>query len=141
MALLETLRHSETSPETSNVSFPGKGLTETSHRNISGGTGYFGCLGHQPRFFARAKAAGIHSIVKSIKSINRLPHFLRDTGEIFDVPVMVLADDWRAALGTTGTLSRDNPETARKQFNRLRKGLIDKGKITVDGNLVGVSGT
>lgn len=76
-----------------------------------------------------------------LSSLLEKARFDPDTGEIFDVPVMVLADDWRAALGTTGTLSRDNPETARKQFNRLRKGLIDKGKITVDGNLVGVSGT
>ena len=64
-----------------------------------------------------------------------------ETGEISDVPGMVTSDEWREALGTAGTLSRDNQETARKQFNRLRKALFDKGKIAFEGNMVGASGT
>ena len=63
------------------------------------------------------------------------------TGEISDVPVMVSMNDWREALGTAGTISRDNLETARKQFTRLRSGLKYKGKIELTADSAGVAGT
>jgi len=54
------------------------------------------------------------------------------TGEISAVPAPVFTGDWKQALGTTGTISRDNQETARRQFNRLLTTLKNKGKIASD---------
>ena len=55
-----------------------------------------------------------------------------ETGEILAVPAPVLTGDWRQALGTAGTINRDNQDTARRQFNRLRTTLENKGKIASD---------
>src|SRR5690606_7672063 len=52
-----------------------------------------------------------------------------ETGEIKSVPVPILTTDWKMALGTNGTIDRDNLETARRQFLRIRKALKNKGKI------------
>ena len=54
------------------------------------------------------------------------------TGEIHAVPPPVLTGDWKHALGTAGTINRDNQDTARRQFNRLRTTLEKKGKIVSD---------
>lgn len=67
-----------------------------------------------------------------------------ETGEIGFVPVPVCSDAWRDALGQSGTISGTNFETARRQFNRLRKSLEDKGFIAIEGvnvSLPGQSGT
>lgn len=64
-----------------------------------------------------------------------------ETGEFRDVPAPVSAEEWKVALGTSGTIDRDKPETARKQFNRMRSGLQTKGKIVIDGVMIGVTGT
>lgn len=52
-----------------------------------------------------------------------------ETGEFYDVPKPILATDWKAMLGTIGTIDRDNLETGRRQFNRLRTALKKKEKI------------
>lgn len=64
-----------------------------------------------------------------------------ETGEIGDVPASIPATQWKDMLFNTGTLSRDNMETSRKQFNRIRKALENKGKITVEGVFVCITGT
>lgn len=68
------------------------------------------------------------------------PEINPETGEIGVVPVSICSDQWKTVLGTIGTISRDNPETARRQFNRLRKSLQNKGKIQCKGDLVRLSG-
>jgi hypothetical protein len=63
------------------------------------------------------------------------------------VPRPVPASGWKDALTLAGTISGTSHETARRQFNRYRKILKDKGKIMDDGeNIValgqaGQSGT
>lgn len=64
-----------------------------------------------------------------------------ETGEISAVPVPVFTGDWKDALGTAGTINRDNLETARRQFNRLRTSLETKGKIMAKGAEVMLAGT
>jgi hypothetical protein len=43
--------------------------------------------------------------------------------------IVVRADDWRTELGKQGVLSSDNPDTASRQWRRIREGLMDKEKI------------
>lgn len=52
-----------------------------------------------------------------------------ETGEFYDVPKPIMAMDWKTMLGTNGTIDRDNLETARRQFNRIRNALKKKEKI------------
>lgn len=68
------------------------------------------------------------------------PQIDPETGEIGVVPVCICSDEWRMALGTSGTISRDNQDTARRQFNRLRKSLQSKGIIQTKDNLVRLAG-
>lgn len=60
------------------------------------------------------------------------------TGEIF---TGILTASWRDALRASGTIDRDNNETARRQFNRLRKSLKEKGYIEEIGDHLTLSGT
>ncbi len=69
------------------------------------------------------------------------PEIDPETGEISTTPAAVSINHWRDALGQEGTLSRDNIETAKKQFQRLRKALQNKEKITIEGGLVYPKGT
>jgi len=64
-----------------------------------------------------------------------------ETGEISLVPVAICSGDWKDALGTSGTISRDNLETSRRQFNRLRTSLENKGKIAMTTTHVTLAGT
>lgn len=68
------------------------------------------------------------------------PELDPETGEIGVVPGAVSLDQWKGALGTSGTISRDNRDTARRQFNRLRNTLENKGKIQTKGDLVRIAG-
>lgn len=69
------------------------------------------------------------------------PEIDPETGEISDVPPAVSVNVWREALEREGTLSRDNAETAKKQFYRIRNSLKSKGKIYIDGGVVCPKGT
>ena len=60
------------------------------------------------------------------------------TGEIFSC---VSAAAWRDALRESGTIDRDNNETARRQFNRMRKSLRDKGYMQEFDGYVALTGT
>lgn len=69
------------------------------------------------------------------------PEFDPETGEISDKPAAVAIGHWKDALTSEGTLSGDNSETAKKQFQRLRKSLQSKGKVQFEGGLVHPKGT
>lgn len=69
------------------------------------------------------------------------PEFDPQTGEISDVPAAVAINHWRDAMTREGTLSGDNPETAKKQFQRLRNSLKTKGKVLIEGGLISPKGT
>ena len=64
-----------------------------------------------------------------------------ETGEISTVPLAIPLNDWRDALIREGTLSGDNPETAKKQLQRIRNGLKEKGKITIQRGMICPGGT
>lgn len=64
-----------------------------------------------------------------------------ETGEITLVPEGIPAAAWKDALGQAGTISRDNSDTARRQFNRFRNVLEKKEKIISKGSNVMLAGT
>lgn len=52
------------------------------------------------------------------------------------VSVYVSLADWKVRLEATETINRNNADTARVQFNRIRSALQNKGKITQTGDSV-----
>lgn len=64
-----------------------------------------------------------------------------DTGEIEAGTGFVPISEWKDALSENGTLARDNEDTARKQFYRLRNSLNGKNKINIEGVMVTARGT
>lgn len=52
------------------------------------------------------------------------------------VSVYVSVTDWKVRLEATETINRNNADAARVQFNRIRKALETKGKITFQGDAV-----
>jgi hypothetical protein len=57
----------------------------------------------------------------------------RNNGVVVSV---VSVDDWKVRLQATETVSRNNADAARVQFNRIRKALERKGKIAFYGDRV-----
>ena len=55
---------------------------------------------------------------------------------VYMVVSVVSVDDWKVRLQATETVSRNNADAARVQFNRIRKALERKGKITFYGDRV-----
>lgn len=78
--------------------------------------------------------------VEALTELLSEPQIDPETGEIGVVPVTICSDEWKVVLRTSGTISRDNPETARRQFNRLRNALQRKGIIQTKDNLVRLAG-
>jgi len=52
-----------------------------------------------------------------------------------DVSVVTL-DHWKGALAACGVTDRNNPDVSRTQFNRIKKALVNKGKIQVAERVV-----
>lgn len=65
-------------------------------------------------------------------------HDFDGDGEL--LPCIAL-NDWKVRLQANGTIDRDNEETARKQFYRLRKSLTRKGYIRESNGFVTIYGT
>ena len=81
------------------------------------------------------------------QALKQLRNLMADKGtktygstKIPNVPVVKL-DDWKIYLKQAGVTSRDNADTARKQWNRIREALVNKEVIGIWGDFVWVTGT
>ena len=81
------------------------------------------------------------------QSLKQLRNLLAEKGtringntQIPNVPVVSI-EEWKTNLGMAGVTSRDNPDTARKQWSRIKEALVNKGVIGIWGDRVWLTGT
>ncbi|EPR09776.1 hypothetical protein M527_06515 [Sphingobium indicum IP26] len=81
------------------------------------------------------EADAFYTLAQLIGDYGCDPH----SGETEGVILKVSINLWAKALKEAETINRDNEDSARKQMSRLRQSLVNKQKISTDGEFVWLS--